>query len=139
MNLPEIKNYSENAAHQPYDLFALSKGLNVGKPLEKPCPNCFVIHCKSWRQYEMYKAILYTAWKANAFDAYLFGSVIPYIRISDFKKVVYEKAHKVYCNYRQFENDFQRYLELEKYEASIAKQLQLIRELKQVYIMRHIK
>lgn len=139
MNLPEIKNYSENAAHQPYDLFALSKGLNVGKPLEKPCPNCFVIHCKSWRQYETFKAILYTCWKANAFDAYLHGSVIPYIRISDFKTVVYDKASKAYRNYRQFENDFQRYLELEKYEASIAKQLQLIRELKQVYIMRHIK
>ena len=111
----------------------------MGKPLEKSCPNCFVIRCNSWRQYETFKAILYTCWKANAFDAYLHGSVIPYIRITDFKTVVYDKASKAYRNYRQFENDFQHYLELEKYEASIAKQLQLIRELKQVYIMRHIK
>lgn len=139
MNLREIKHYSAKAKIQPNDLFALSKGLNVGKPLEEPCPNCFVIRCTNWKQKETYKAILYAAWKTNAFDNYLCGSVIPFIRINDFKKVVNEKAHKAFSNYKRFNNDFQRYLELEKYETSIAKQLQLIRELKQVYIMRNIK
>ncbi|QTV04780.1 DUF6943 family protein [Faecalibacter bovis] len=139
MNLPEIKHYSAKVEIQSNDLFALSKGLNVGKPLEEPCPNCFVIRCTNWKQKETYKAILYAAWKTNAFDNYLYGSVIPFIRIQDFKNVVTEKAKKAFNNYRRFETDFKRYLELEKYEASIAKQLQLIRELKHVYIMRHIK
>ena len=138
MILPQIKHFNPNHSVNENDVFALSKGLNTGKPLKNPGPNCFVIHCLNWKQKELYQSILYAAWKTKAFEYHLCGSVIPFIHIDNFKKVLHQKAENAFNNYDRFKKDFKRYIELDKYEKSIKKQLELIEKLKTVYISRNI-
>jgi hypothetical protein len=38
-----IKTHSVGRTYTKQHFFILNKGLNSGKPLEHPCPNCFVI------------------------------------------------------------------------------------------------
>jgi len=37
--------YRQEGVYKGPHFFILNKGLNSGKPLKKPCPNCFVISC----------------------------------------------------------------------------------------------
>ena len=37
--------YRPEGVYKDPHFFILNKGLNSGKPLKKPCPNCFVISC----------------------------------------------------------------------------------------------
>ena len=63
--------------------FILSKGLNAGKPLTEPCPNCFVFHAETEQEKDFYIG-LYSAcgklinlkftWLARLF--HLFGFLI---------------------------------------------------------------
>lgn len=55
MKTPKIYTYSPKNATTAFDLYALSKGLNSGKPLEKPCPNCFVISCRNAEELDQYR------------------------------------------------------------------------------------
>ena len=47
--------------------FALNKGLNSGKPLLQPCPNCFKIEAKNEEFKEVLYWVSYALWKSNAF------------------------------------------------------------------------
>lgn len=60
--------------------FILSKGLNAGRPLDNPCPNCFVFACDTPEERERYFWITYGLWQAGHFKVYLVGSVIPFLR-----------------------------------------------------------
>ncbi len=60
--------------------FILSKGLNAGKPLDTPCPNCFVFSCNTDEERDKYFWLSYGLWQSGHFKAYLVGSVIPFLR-----------------------------------------------------------
>ena len=94
MKTPKIYTYSPKNQKSEFDLYALSKGLNSGKPLDTPCPNCFVISCRNTEELDQYRTILFGLWKAKSFHQFFVGSVIPFIRINDFKNLVFEQmAH----------------------------------------------
>lgn len=89
-----IKQYnSKTHTQNNYDLFILCKGKNSGKPLAKPCPNCFVINCNSEAEKLHWYCVCLALWKSNTFHFYLIGSVIPYIRIKDFKNILQLHEH----------------------------------------------
>jgi hypothetical protein len=46
MQTLKIKTHKMKNTHAGNYLFILSKGLNAGKPLQNPCPNCFVLFGK---------------------------------------------------------------------------------------------
>jgi len=74
--------YSSNA------LFILSKGLNAGKPLAKPCPNCFAIEFRASEDVERFKSLCQILLQSQVFSQYLKGSVIPFLTIRDFRSIV---------------------------------------------------
>jgi hypothetical protein len=82
--MQSVKIYTFNPKNQvnEFDVFALCKGLNSGKPLEKPCPNSFVLACKNQAEKDFYTTLLFGLWKVKHFYQFLTGSVIPFIRIS---------------------------------------------------------
>lgn len=47
-----IKTYHPKHTYPHHHFFILSKGNNAGKPLDQPCPNCFVVitNCPSEKQ-----------------------------------------------------------------------------------------
>lgn len=41
-----IKTHKMNRTYHGNHFFVLSKGNNAGRPMDKPCPNCFVVISK---------------------------------------------------------------------------------------------
>jgi len=70
---------------------------NSGKPLEEPCPNCFVLttNCPEQRESLFYLCLSLKVGKY--FGYYLKGSVIPFICITDTRAVL----KKALQNYEQ--------------------------------------
>ena len=62
--MQSIKIYSFNPKNQvsQFDIFVLCKGLNSGKPLNVPCPNSFVIACKTQEDKDFYSTLLFGLW-----------------------------------------------------------------------------
>ncbi|MCF6182735.1 hypothetical protein [Lutibacter sp.] len=84
----EIKTYRSGRTYNTPHFFILSKGLNSGKPMNQPCPNCFVIITTSEETRESLYYLCLSLKIGQYFSYYLKGSVIPFIFISDAKKVM---------------------------------------------------
>lgn len=86
MQLPVIKSYHPKIiALSEHHFFILSKGLNAGKPLDQPCPNCFVAYCNDKTDRQFFYWLTYALWQCGTYKICLVGSVIPFLRISDLK------------------------------------------------------
>lgn len=139
MKAVKIITYNPKNQKSDFEFYALSKGLNSGKPLDVPCPNCFVISCRNAEEKDFYSSLLFGLWKAKTFHQFLIGSVIPYIRIGDFKNFVAEQASHLQKKEPAFKNDIRKVKALEQKEKQMYEQLLLISELKRIYIARHLK
>ena len=79
----EMKTHQIGRTYSNPHFFILNKGLNSGKSLSNPCPNCFVVITKT----EVEKNTLFhlsMMLQIGGFYAYyLKGSVIPFISVDD--------------------------------------------------------
>lgn len=139
MHTPKIYTYSPKIQKSDFEFYALSKGLNSGKPLDTPCPNCFVIPCRNAEEKEHYRSLLFGLWKSKAFHPFLVGSVIPFIRIGDFRNVVFEQIEHLENKEKAYREDVRKFQALEQKERQMYEQLLLVSELKRIYIARHLK
>lgn len=139
MKAVKIITYSPKNQKSDFEFYALSKGLNSGKPLDMPCPNCFVISCRNAEELDVYRSLLFGLWKSKAFHQFLIGSVIPYIRIGDFRKFVLEQMEHLKNKEKTYREDVRKFQVLEQKEQQLYQQLALISELKRIYIARHLK
>lgn len=114
--------------------FALNKGMNSGKPLLQPCPNCFQIEAENEEFIEILYWVSFALWRAKAFHPYLIGSVIPFIRIGDYKQLIIEKMEVVKASPAEFAETVKQLRLIELKEKQFMQNLQLIRELKQAYV-----
>ncbi|MDN3620768.1 hypothetical protein QWY81_14985 [Polaribacter undariae] len=118
-----------------YDLphfFILNKGLNSGRPMREPCPNCFVVTIQTVEQRETLYYLCFSLQIGSYFSYYLVGSVILFIRIDDSRKVL-DMALR---NYKQ-EQWAMRVEKLKKitvYEENLKKQLKTIGQLKLAFL-----
>ena len=63
----QLKSFrSESNISEPH-FFILCKGLNSGKPLSEPCPNCFICICQSEQEKENLYWILFALWQGRRF------------------------------------------------------------------------
>lgn len=74
--------------YRGHHLFVLNRGRNSGKPLEVPCPNCWVILADREETINRLSVIIDALHVTKRFRPSLIGSVIEYIRIGDFKKTL---------------------------------------------------
>ncbi|MHB0756827.1 DUF6943 family protein [Polaribacter sp. M15] len=83
MSTFELKTHKSGRTYSNPHFFILNKGLNSGKPLSNPCPNCFVVIAST----EKAKNTLFhlsMMLQIGGFYAYfLKGSVIPFISVDD--------------------------------------------------------
>jgi hypothetical protein len=117
--------------------FALNKGLNSGKPLLHPCPNCFKIEAENEEFKETLYWVSFALWRAKAFHPHLVGSVIPFLRIGSFKMLLIEKLEIVKTNPAEFTATIEKLRLIEVKEKQFLQNLQLIRELKSAYISKY--
>ena len=119
--------YSEN------HFFILNKGLNSGKPLEKPCPNCFVCLCNSEEEKEQLYWLLFGLWQGKTFHPYLIGSAIPFIRIGDVSKLIDFAKNRMFANIAnsaKFAKNINTIRQINQHAELIKKQLVCIAQLK---------
>lgn len=132
-----LHSYNRERTAQPFEFYILCKGNNSGRPMATACPNCFSCVCDSPEEKDFYFWLCFGLWKAKHFHPYLFGSVIPYIRISDCKKILQLQAGMV--DRLAWMATVQKVLALEAHEKNIRQQLQLLNSMKVAIIRQHIR
>ncbi len=93
-----LTSYNPAKKYAGFHFFVLNKGLNSGKPLLDPCPNCFVCSCNSEEEKENLYWIFFALWQGKRFHQLLIGSVIPFIKIKETKNLVQESFLKTKTN-----------------------------------------
>jgi len=134
----KIKTYNGNE-YGSNDLFILSKGLNSGKPLEKPCPNCFICECDSQEEKEKIYWLLYALWQGKKFHAPLVGSVIPFIRKKDLVNLIENGLQAALENPNKIGEVFRKLQTLKQQELNYIKIQQNLSQLKCVLANQLIK
>ncbi len=82
-----IKTHKPGMTYKGIHFFVLSRGRNTGKVLDAPCPNCWVIHCSDFHEMLRIKTIVSAMHVTKRLHRHLIGSVIEYIRLTDFRKI----------------------------------------------------
>ncbi|WP_445458507.1 DUF6943 family protein [Flavobacterium sp. HNIBRBA15423] len=60
-----MKHYQNGVKYANSHFFILHKGLNTGKPLNEPCPNCFVIIFQCSEDCENIESICKSLWRVK--------------------------------------------------------------------------
>jgi hypothetical protein len=89
-----IKTHQLGNSYQQPHFFILNKGLNSGKPLKHPCPNCFVCLASNDEENEFLYWLSFGLWKSKSFHILLKGSVIPFVTIHETRKLIRESSTK---------------------------------------------
>lgn len=115
MQKPIVKCHTKKTKTFSYSLFILNKGNNSGKPLEKHCPNCFIVICENQSDLDLIKTICFGLYHSRIFEQDLIGSCIQFIRLNDFKKRLYKAIEFTDLNYNALQkcvialNSFRKY------------------------------
>lgn len=128
MSTFQIKTHQPGHTYAKPHFFILNKGLNSGKPLDKPCPNCFVITTITRTERESLYYLCLSLKIGQFFAYYLKGSVIPFIGISDAKKVI----NAALQNYeaQQWQMKVEKLKKITAFEEDLQQQLATISKLK---------
>ena len=90
----QLKTYRNGMKVEKHSFFILNRGLNTGKPMNEPCPNCFVCTCPTENEKQKMYWLLFALWQSKEIEYQLIGSVIPFIRIRDLEKIIKQKAQE---------------------------------------------
>lgn len=122
----QLKSHRPGNHYQQAHFFILNKGLNSGKPLKKPCPNCFVYLCDKPEQIDKAYWTAYALWKSKSLLILLRGSVIPFITIGEYKKQFLSTFKHFQACPEKFEKLVQAFKLLEIQEQKIRVSLEMI-------------
>jgi len=133
-----IKSYRSGVVYNMPHFFILNKGNNSGKPLTVPCPNCFVIQCKSESEKEQIYWLSYSLWQSKAFYPFLRGSVIPFVVLRDVKSILLDGLNKADENPEQFEKAVTALRGLEAMENKFKQNLKLVQDAKRMLFYKYL-
>jgi hypothetical protein len=139
--MPSFKLKTHNPKTQINEphFYILCKGNNSGKPLNAPCPNCFVLTAKSEEEKKFFYSLCFGLWNAKSFEYFLRGSVIPFITIGDCKQAIQTGLEQACKDLKGF-NKLVKALEiLEQQEKKYKETLLLINDAKRAIFYRYIK
>lgn len=125
----QIKDYNGNTAEPKQGetvFFIQSHGYNAGRPLKKPIPNCWEVRTERPADYE----ILYIVFESKILESFFVGSVIPFIRLGDYKNIIFPILKNAIHENRIIN---EHYLQIRKIEQQLQQQekiKQLLTELK---------
>ncbi|AEL28023.1 DUF6943 family protein [Cyclobacterium marinum] len=121
-----LKTHRLGTTYNKPHFFILNKGLNSGKPLCTPCPNCFVCLLENEADREFLYWLCFGLWRSKSFHFYLKGSVIPFITIDEIRKVIRESEVKASTKEKAFEKSIQALKLLDVNEQKIKLTLKMI-------------
>jgi len=134
-----IKTHQKNTVYKGNRIFILNKGMNSGKPQKEPFANSFVIQFPNKEDAETVYWLAYSLWKAKFWHQSLCGSVIPFLRIGDFKKDFDSKVNEMLQEYEQHKKQVQALRLLEQKEDQLNQNIVLINEMRRMILNRYCK
>lgn len=134
-----IKTHKMNRTYCGNHFFILSKGNNAGRPMDKPCPNCFVVISKCPNEKQILYWLCFGLWQCRYFESHLVGSVIPFLRLPELKSIIRETRIKVDSRMVEYEKAVCTLNKLQTCRQAIASQLQLIAQAERSLIIRLIR
>jgi len=140
MQIPSISTHKIGKIYSEPHFFVLNKGNNSGKPLVAPCPNCFVLLFSSEEEKEYFYWVTMGLWYSKAFYSELQGSVIPFIRLPNFKRVLVSTVANLSANPVKIASSLSASLsKLDVLERQFMRNLALIKEAKQLVLYKYIR
>ena len=134
-----IKTHRKGTMYAKPHLFILNKGMNSGKPQREPFTNSFVIIFQNEEDCENLFWIAFSLWKSKFWHEFLIGSVIPFLRLSDFKNEFTPKLNALMQEHEEHKKNVAALKLLEQKEAQFHQNINLINDLRRVIVYRYCK
>ena len=135
--MQKITTYSPDQKRSPFAFFILNKGMNSGKPLEHPCPNCFTFNATDQTEKDHFYWICFGLWQSKTFHPYLSGSVIPFIHLRDLNQVINHASEQAQASPANFQKTVEALKILDQHEKNYHRNLLLISEAKKAIFVNY--
>jgi hypothetical protein len=132
-----IKTHQKGTIYSKPHLFLLNKGMNSGKPQKEPFTNSFVVIFDLEQDCENLYFVAYSLWKTNFWHQYLVGSVIPFLRLNDFKKEFFIKSKIMMEEHEAHIKHVAALKLLELKEKQFHENINLINDMRRVIVHRY--
>ena len=132
-----IKTHQKDTIYKGNQIFILNKGMNSGKPQKEPFTNSFVIMLPNEEDTETVYWLAYSLWKSKFWHQFLIGSVIPFLRIKDFKKDFDSKVNEMMQEHELHQKQVKALRLLKLQENQFQKNILLINEMRRVILNRY--
>lgn len=126
----QIKTHRIHRTYNDHHFFILAKGNNAGKPLDHPCPNCFVVIAKDQHERYLLYWLCFGLWQSGFFKCHLIGSVIPFLRLPALKSILQQVQEKVQQRKDEFDKAVVALNDLQRYHQTIVNQVEVICQMK---------
>lgn len=124
-----VKTHRKDTVYAKPHLFILNKGMNSGKPQKFPFTNSFVLIFQTDEDRETAYWITLSLWKSNFCHQHLIGSVIPFLRLPEFKKELFHKLTDLAQDQEQHQKNMAALQLLELKEKQFHENLNLINDM----------
>jgi hypothetical protein len=132
-----IKTHQKDTIYSKPHLFILNKGLNSGKPQKEPFTNSFVLLFQTEEDCENLYFVAFSLWKTKFWHQFLIGSVIPFLRLSDFKKEFFIKSKSMMQEHESHVKHIAALKVLEQQEKHFNDNINLINDMRRVILYRY--
>ena len=123
-----VKTHKIERTYNKPHFYILNKGLNSGKAMDNPCPNCYVVTTDTKEQRDCLYYLCLSLQTGRYFNYYLKGSVIPFITIDDTRKVLNTALYNY--EHQQWALKVEKLKKITAYEENLKNQLKTIAQLK---------
>jgi hypothetical protein len=134
-----IKTHQKDTVYKGNQIFILNKGINSGKPQKEPFTNSFVIMFPDEKDAETVYWLSYSLWLSNFWHPFLIESVIPFLRITDFKKNFDYKVNEMMQDYELHLKQVQALRLLLEKEDQLKQKSFLINEMRRAILYSYYK
>ena len=134
-----IKTHRVGTIYTKPHLFVLNKGMNSGKPQKEQFTNSFVIIFQNEEDCESVFFIAYSLWQTKFWHPFLVGSVIPFLRLPDFKNEFIPKASLMMAEHEEHKKNVAALKLLEQKEKQFHENINLINDMRRVILYRYCK
>ena len=134
-----IKTHRVGTIYTKPHLFVLNKGMNSGKPQKEPFTNSFVIIFQNEEDCESVFFIAYSLWQTKFLHPFLVGSVIPFLRLPDFKNEFIPKASLMMAEHEEHKKNVAALKLLEQKEKQFHENINLINDMRRVILYRYCR
>ena len=132
-----IKTHQKNTIYSKPHLFILNKGLNSGKPQKEPFTNSFVLLFQTDEDCENLYFVAFSLWKTKFWHQFLIGSVIPFLRLSDFKKEFFVKSKVMMQEHEEHVKHIAALKILEQKEKQFHENINIINDMRRIILYRY--